>query len=71
MLICCKVGECPYNFEGKFCAHPAPRITINGMCGHIYFDNGNVRPNWKEDREGMYVMDIKIQEMEEVREPGE
>lgn len=57
-VVLCKVAECPYNLKNQFCRNKLVSINQNGMCGHIYRENGSVRQGWQtpigEEFKGRY-----------------
>ena len=46
ITVICKVSQCPYISKNGFCRNRVVSITPNGMCGHIYNVNGQVKNNW-------------------------
>ena len=48
ITVICKVSQCPYISKNGFCRNRVVSITPNGMCGHIYNTNGQVKNNWMQ-----------------------
>ena len=48
MTVVCKVVQCPYRSNNGFCRNRVLGITENGLCGHIYDKNGQIKPKWQE-----------------------
>ena len=46
VTVVCKVKECPYISKNGFCRNKVVSITSNGLCGHIYNEQGQVKPHW-------------------------
>ena len=46
ITVICKVSQCPYISKNGFCRNRVVSITPNGMCGHIYNVNGQVKNDW-------------------------
>lgn len=46
---------CPYRSKSGFCRNRVLCITQNGLCNHIYDSNGQVKANWTNPIEEMYM----------------
>lgn len=62
MTVVCKVDGCPYKSKSSFCRKRVLGITNNGLCGHIYDNNGNVKVKWREPVDVMYMDGFNYQE---------
>ena len=64
LTVICEVGQCPFRSSSGFCRNKLVSINTNGMCGHIYTKNGQVKPNWQEKIEEEFMEGYKKQETE-------
>lgn len=55
MTVVCKVGECPYRSRLGFCRNKALVISDAGLCRHIYDKRGQIKGNWKNRIDEIYM----------------
>ena len=57
--VVCKVEKCPYRSKSGFCRNKLTYINVNGACGHIYNDRGQIYRNWQQPIEEKYMNDYQ------------
>ena len=62
MTVVCNVDQCPYRSKTGFCRNRVLFITLNGLCGHIYDKNGQIKSNWMNPIDEKFMDGYKVKE---------
>lgn len=63
-MITCKVNNCPYNYNGKFCKKEFPSIDQNGCCS-VLWRKGRQRQRISEELDRVKQINIEDAVFEE------
>ena len=64
MTVVCKVVKCPYRSSNGFCRNRVLCVTQNGLCGHVYNNNGQPKLNWMQPIDQIFMDGYKPTEEE-------
>ncbi len=54
ITVVCKVAACPWRSSNGFCRSKLMVINENGMCGHIFYNNGQQKVEWRNPIDEIY-----------------